>query len=115
MGLGVPPVYWTPVDGPSCGKEQGVGSKRRIRRELGRLGWEVMREPSDGAISGSYGPYRLSVQFDPDTGSPASLVSHRLGEGVFVERWRGVEGLPTPEEIVRRLSKRRAYRRPHGG
>ena len=56
-----------------------------------------------------YGPYRLSVQFDPDTGSPVSLISHRVGEeGVFAERWRGTERLPAPEEAVRRLLERRA-------
>ncbi len=58
---------------------------------------------------GGYGPYRLSVQFDPDTGSPASLISHRAGEeGVFAQRWRGTDRLPAPEETVRQLSKRRA-------
>ena len=63
---------------------------------------------------GGYGPYRLSVLFDPDTGSPASLISHRAGEeGVFAERWRGTESLPAPGETVRRLSKRRADSRPN--
>ncbi len=64
-------------------------------------------------VVGGYGPYRLSVQFDPHTGSPASLISHRAGEeGVFAQRWQGTEDLPTPEETVRRLSGRRAGRRP---
>lgn len=66
----------------------------------------------DGAVVGGYGPYRLSAQFDPDTGSPTSLISHRAREeGVFAQRWQGTERLPTPEETVRRLSKRRAGRR----
>ena len=97
------------------GRGPGAASRRRISRELERLGWEVIREASDGtgdgAVAGGYGPYRLSVQFDPDTGSPASLVSHRAGEeGVFAERWRGTERLPTPEETVKRLYMRRADR-----
>ena len=97
------------------GRGPGEASRRRIRRELQRLGWEVRWEASTGAgddtVVGGYGPYRLSVQFDPDTGSPASLISHRAGEeGVFAERWRGTERLPAPEESVRRLSKRRAGR-----
>ncbi len=88
-------------------------SRRRIRRELERLGWEVRGEASagagDDAVVGGYGPYRLSVQFDSDTGLPTSLISHRVGEeGVFAQRWRGAERLPTPEETVRRLFKRRA-------
>ena len=93
-----------------------MASRRRIRRELERLGWEVRWGASAGAgdaIVGGYGPYRLSVQFDPDTGLPAGLISHRVGEeGVFAERWRGTERLPAPVETVRRLSKRRAGRRP---
>ena len=93
-----------------------MASRRRIRRELGRLGWEVRREASEGAdgaaVVGEYGPYRLSVQFDPMSGSPTSLISHRVGEeGVFAQRWRGTERLPAPEETVRLLLKRRAGRR----
>ena len=94
-----------------------MASRRRIRRELERLGWEVRWGASaatdSNAIVGGYGPYRLSVQFDPVTGSPVSLISQHAGEeGVFAQRWRGTEHLPTPEETVRRLSKRRAGRRP---
>ena len=63
----------------------------------------------EDAVVGGYGSYLLSVQFDPDTGSPTSLISHRVGgEGVFAERWRGTERLPAPEETVRRLLGRRA-------
>lgn len=92
-----------------------MSSRRRIKRELERLGWEVRWEAFAAAygdaIVGGYGPYRLSVQFDPNTGSPMSLISHRAGEeGVFTERWRGTERLPAPEETVRRLSKRRRRR-----
>ena len=84
-------------------------SRRRIRRELERLGWGASAGADDDAVVGGYGPYRLSVQFDPATGSPASLISHRVGEeGVFAQRWRGTERLPTPEEAVRRLYTRRA-------
>ena len=84
-------------------------------RELERLGWEVRWGASDGAgddaVVGGYGPYRLSVLFDPDTGLPTSLISHRAGEeGVSAEKWRGAEHLPAPEETVRRLLKRHAGR-----
>ena len=73
-----------------------MSSKRRMRRELECLGWEMRWGASaaaDGdAIVGGYGPYQLSVQFDRDTGSPVSLISHRAGEeGIFAERERGTE------------------------
>ena len=57
--------------------------------------------------SRGYGLYRLVVHFDADRGEPTSVLTHRAGsQGVFTERWRDVELLPTPEEVVRRLSKR---------
>ena len=90
-------------------------SKREIRRALEYAGWEVRWSASTGddpeAIVGGYGPYRLVVRFDPDTGTPKSVVTHRVGDqGMFVQGWRGVERLPTPGEVVRRLSKRGAGR-----
>ena len=91
-----------------------MASSRRVRRELGRLGWEVRWGVADDTVVAGYGPYRLSVQFDPVSGAPVSLISHRVGEeGVFAQRWRGTEPLPTPEETVRLLLKRRAGHRPH--
>jgi hypothetical protein len=93
-----------------------VQSKRGIRRALEYAGWEVRWPSPTGddpeAIVGGYGPYRLVVRFDADRGEPTSVLTHRTGsQGVFTERWRGVELLPTPEEVVRRLSKRDAGRR----
>ncbi len=91
-------------------------SKRAIRRALEYAGWEVRWSASTGddpeAIVGGYGPYRLVVRFDADRGEPTSVLTHRAGsQGVFTERWRGVELLPAPEEVVRRLSKRDTGRR----
>jgi hypothetical protein len=93
-----------------------VQSKRGIRRALEYAGWEVRwsasAEDDYEAVVGGYGPYRLVVRFDTDRGEPTSVLTHRAGsQGVFTERWRGVELLPTPEEVVRRLSKRDAVRR----
>jgi hypothetical protein len=90
-----------------------VQSKRGIRRALEYAGWEVRwsarTEDDPEAIVGGYGPYRLVVRFDADRGEPTSVLTHRAGsQGVFTERWRGVDLLPTPEEVVRRLSKRGA-------
>ena len=91
-------------------------SKRGIRRALEYAGWEVRWPSPTGddpeAIVGGYGPYRLVVRFDADRGEPTSVLTHRTGsQGVFTERWRGVDLLPTPEEVVRRLTKRDAGRR----
>lgn len=97
-----------------------MASKRGIRRALEYLGWEVRWGNPSGsgnleAVVGGYGPYRLAVRFDPDTGEPAAVLTYRVGsQGVFSERWRGAEQLPAPEEIVRRLSKRDAGRPPPG-
>jgi hypothetical protein len=90
-----------------------VQSRRGIRRALEYAGWEVRwsapTEDDPEAIVGGYGPYRLVVRFDADRGEPTSVLTHRAGsQGVFTERWRGVDLLPTPEEVVRRLSKREA-------
>ena len=94
-------------------------SKRGIRRALEYAGWEVRWSPSTGddpeSIVGGYGPYRLVVRFDADRGEPTSILTHRQGShGVFAERWRGVERLPSPEEVVRRLSERDTGPRPSG-
>ncbi len=94
-----------------------MGSKRKIRRALEYAGWEVRWTAATGddpeEIVGGYGPYRLVVRFDPDHGEPTSVLTHRMGsQGLFAERWKGVELLPTPEEVVRRLSERDTARRP---
>lgn len=92
-------------------------SKRGIRRALEYAGWEVRWSAPTGddgeTIVGGYGPYRLVVRFDADRGEPTSVLTHRAGsQGVFTERWRGVALLPTPEEVVRRLSRRDTGGRP---
>ncbi len=93
-----------------------MASEREIRRALEYLGWEVRWEAhaeanAPASVVGGYGPYRLVVRLDPDTGTPTSVVTHRVGDqGMFVQGWRGVERLSAPEEVVRRLSKRGAGR-----
>ncbi len=91
-----------------------MASEREIRRELEYLGWEVRWEaPAEAYPSavGGYGSYRLVVRFDPDTGTAKSVLTHRVGDqGMFVQGWRGVERLPSPEEVIRRLSRRGAGR-----
>jgi hypothetical protein len=92
-----------------------VQSKRGIRRALEYAGWEVRwsasTEDDYEAVVGGYGPYRLVVRFDAEGGEPTSVLTHRAGsQGIFTERWRGVDLLPAPEEVVRRLSKRDAGR-----
>ena len=94
-----------------------MASKREIRRALEYAGWEVRRSNVDAedpeAIVGGYGPYRLVVRFDPDGREPTSVLTHRAGsQGVFAERWRGVERLPAPADVVRRLSERDTGRSP---
>lgn len=90
-------------------------SKRGIRRALEYAGWEVRwstsTEDDHEAVVGAYGPYRLVVRFDAERGEPISVLTYCAGsQGIFTERWRGVELLPTPEEVVRRLFKRDAGR-----
>jgi hypothetical protein len=88
-------------------------SKRQIRRELERVGWEVHWENAidrddETAVGGGYGPYRLAVGFDRNSGEPLGVVSQRLGDDtVSAEKWAGLESLPAPQRIVRRLSRRR--------
>lgn len=93
-------------------------SKREIRRALEYAGWEVRWSASTDedpeTVVAGYGPYRLVVRFDPDRG-PTSVLTHRVGsQGIFTERWRGVERLPAPDEVVRRLSRRDANRPENG-
>ena len=86
-------------------------SKRQIRRELERLGWEVRwdgptERDGEAGIKGGYGPYRLAVGFDPESGEPRAVVTQRLGDDtVSAEKWAGLESLPAPQRIVRRLSR----------
>jgi hypothetical protein len=71
--------------------------------------WSSSAENDPEAIVGGYGSYRQVVRFDAEGGEPTSVLTHRAGsQGIFTERWRGVELLPAPEEVVRRLSKRDA-------
>ena len=97
----------------AVGGELGaVTSRREIRRELQRLGWEVSENThpdvsdKEGLMAG-YGPYRLMVAFDPVSEEPTGMVSERSGsETVYTRRWEGLGSLPEPDSVVRRLSRR---------
>jgi hypothetical protein len=63
------------------------------------------------SVVAGYGPYRLAVTFDPESGAPTGMVAERSGsDAVYTRRWEGLEGLPKPESIVRRLSRQRDAR-----
>lgn len=53
-----------------------------------------------------YGPYRLAVTFDPESEEPTGVVAERSGsEAVYTRKWEGLQSLPEPESVVRRLLK----------
>ena len=87
-------------------------SKREVRRALERLGWEDPPEARadlggrEGLVVG-YGPYRLAVAFDRENGEPTGMIAERSGsEAVYTRMWEGLESLPEPDSVVRRLSRR---------
>lgn len=88
---------------------EAATSKRRVERELRHLGWELSQEADVdlgglGGVTARYGPYRLAVTFDPESGEPTRVVAERSGsEAVYTRRWEGLQSLPKPESVVRRL------------
>jgi len=80
-------------------------SREDIKWALTDLGWEVQTdEASPGAVMGSYGKYHLMVNFEG--GEPKSVIISYVGKGgeILSRKWPGVERLPAPQMIVRRLS-----------
>ena len=112
------PCDWTGsyATGPTNGRwpreasTEAATSRRRVKRELQHLGWELVQEADDvdlgglGGVTARYGPYRLAVAFDPESGEPTRVVAERSGSGaVYARRWEGLQSLPEPEKVVRRL------------
>jgi hypothetical protein len=85
-------------------------SKREIRRELQRLGWETPGETradagGEGVVTVGYGPYRLAVAFDAESEEPTGMVAERVGsEAVYTRKWESLESLPEPQRVIRRLA-----------
>ncbi|MBA2533668.1 MAG: hypothetical protein H0V21_01500 [Rubrobacter sp.] len=83
-------------------------SREDVGRALAELGWEVSTE--DGrpeAVVGAHGKYHLMVSFD--AGEPTSVLVSYVGKGgeILSMKWSGLERLPTPQSVVRRLDTER--------
>ena len=81
-------------------------SRAEVRRALADLGWEV--GPDDGGsapVVGGHGKYHLMVSYGED--GPSSVIISYVGGGgeLLSRKWPGVERLPTPEKVVRALSR----------
>jgi hypothetical protein len=85
----------------------GAGESREdIRRALAGMGWEVRTdEEGSGAVMGAHGKYHLMVSFEGD--EPTSVLISYVGRGgeILSTKWPGTEHLPTPQSVVRGLSK----------
>ena len=83
-------------------------SRAGVGRALADLGWEVRAE--DGrpdAVVGGHGKYYVMVSFED--GEPMSLIISYVGRGgeMLSRKWPGTARLPTPEKVVRALSRNR--------
>ena len=81
-------------------------SKQDIGRALEDLGWEIQTdEEGSGAVMGAHGKYHLMVSFEGD--EPTSILVSYVGRGgeILSTKWPGTEHLPTPQSVVRGLSK----------
>jgi hypothetical protein len=59
----------------------------------------------EGVVA-DYGPYRLAVAFEPESGEPTGVVAERSGsEAVYMRKWEGLESIPRPESVIMRLSR----------
>lgn len=81
-------------------------SKEEIRQALAELGWEEVQtgEEGSGTVTGSYGKYRLMVNFEGE--KPSSVIISYVGKGggILSRKWPGVERLPNPQKVVKTLS-----------
>ena len=81
-------------------------SREDIRRMLAGMGWEVRTDDEDsGAVMGAHGKHHLMVNFEGD--EPTSVLISYVGRGgeILSTKWPGTEHLPTPQSVVRGLSK----------
>lgn len=81
-------------------------SREDVKRALAGLGWEVRTDDERaGAVVGSHGKYHLMVAFRDD--EPTSVTISYVGKGgeILSRGWPGVERLPAPQQVVRRLQK----------
>ena len=81
-------------------------SRVSVRRALADLGWEVRAEgEGPDVVVGGYGKYHLMVSFG--NGAPTSLIISYVGKGgeMLSRRWPGLGRLPTPQKVVRALSR----------
>ncbi len=81
-------------------------SREDIKQALAGLGWEVQADDENtGAIMGGHGKYHLMVGFEG--GKPISVTISYVGKGgeILSRKWAGVERLPTPQSVVRVLSR----------
>jgi hypothetical protein len=85
----------------------GAGESREdIRRALAGMGWDVRTDDEgSGAVMGAHGKYHLMVSFEGD--EPTSVLISYVGRGgeILSTKWPGTEHLPTPQSVVRGLSK----------
>jgi poly(3-hydroxybutyrate) depolymerase len=81
-------------------------SREDIKRALAGLGWGPQAENErPDAVMASHGKYHLMVSFD--AGVPTSVIVSYVGKGgeILSMKWSGVEHLPSPRSVVRRLSQ----------
>ena len=80
-------------------------SKENVQQALADLGWEARTVPRRPEVVGSYGKYHLIVSFESTT--PTSVIISYVGRGgqLLSRKWPGIERLPTPQKVVRALSK----------
>ena len=76
--------------------------RENVERALAELGWEVRTDDPDVVI-GSHDKHHLMVGFRD--GEPISVTISYVGKGgeILSRAWPGVERLPTPKSVVRRL------------
>jgi hypothetical protein len=81
-------------------------SKEDIERTLTELGWEVRTDDeASGAVMGDHGKYHLMVSFEGE--KPTSVLISYVARGgeILSRNWPGTERLPSPQSVVRALSR----------
>ncbi len=81
-------------------------SRAGVCQALADLGWEVRAEGGrPNVVVGGYGKYHVMVSFGDE--EPTSLIISYVGSGgeMLSRKWPGVQRLPTPQKVVRSLSR----------